>query len=410
MQRAILHVDLNNFYASVEIKLNPLLHGKDVAVTGSVENRHGIVLAKSESAKKLGVKTGMTIREALKLCPNLITVEAKHDKYLAYSALVKNIYRRYTNFIEPFGIDECWLDVTSSIKMFGSARKIAEEIRESVKKELGLTVSIGVSFNKVFAKLGSDYKKPDAVTIIDEENYKKIVWELPIDNLLFVGRSTALKLNKINVKTIGDLAILDRDFVVNKFGKWGRTLHEFALGQDNSLVNKDEEGDEIKSVGNSITSYRDLVCDDDVKIVFRILSESVSSRVINSNMGNAKTLAIFVRDSELNSITRQATLPYPTALPEDFEHLAFNLFKKFYPSNFMIRTLGVSVSGFTKNSEQITIFDGGREKFNKLNDAIGQIKDKYGNKSMVKGIVLKDKKLLKEDPEEEHVVHPIGHV
>ena len=410
MQRTILHVDLNNFYASVEIKLNPSLRGKDIAVTGSVEDRHGIILAKSEGAKKLGVKTGMTIKDALKLCPNLITVQANHDKYITYSKLVKNIYRRYTDYIEPFGIDECWLDVTSSIKMFGSGRKIADEIRRSVKRELGLTVSVGVSFNKVFAKLGSDYKKPDATTIIDEENFKKIVWNLPIEDLLFVGRSTAQKFHKINVNTIGDLARLDREFVLKKFGKMGETLHSFALGEECSPVNKDEEGDEIKSVGNSITSYRDLTTDDDVKIIFRILSESVSSRLINYKIGKAKTLSIFVRDSELNSFTRQRSFDIPSYLPEDFETLAFQLFKENVSNDFMIRTLGVSVSGFTKLNEQLSIFEDRRQKFDKLNTAISEIKSKYGNKTMVKGIVLKDKKLLKEDPEKEHTVHPEGSI
>ena len=210
--RVILHADLNNFYASVEMKLNPSLEGKFVGVCGNAENRHGIILAKSENAKKLGVKTGMTINEAKKLCPDLVLVEAKHSHYTAYSKLVKNIYREYTDKIESFGIDECWLDVTDSVKMFGSGEKIADILRERVKSELGLTISVGVSFNKVFAKLGSDLKKPDGTTVISTDNYKEKVWRLPVEDLLFVGKSTAQKLKKINVKTIGDLANIDQKY------------------------------------------------------------------------------------------------------------------------------------------------------------------------------------------------------
>lgn len=406
----ILHVDLNNFYASVEMKINPALKDKHVAVCGSVENRHGIILAKSEKAKKLGVKTGMVIRDALKLCPELILVEAKHDKYIAYSKLVKDIYRKFTDKIESFGIDECWLDVTSSIKMFGSGEEIAEEIRKRVKEELGLTVSIGVSFNKVFAKLGSDIKKPDAVTVISKENYKDIVWKLPVENLLFVGNSTKTKLNKINILTIGDLALADSDFISKKFGKWGQTLQIYARGEENSEVLLDNESSEIKSVGNSITSYRDLESFDDIKIVLTILSESVSARVIEYGLSKADTLTLFVRDSELVSFTRQTKLEYPSSLSEDYFNSAYALFIKNVKGKFSIRSLGVSVSGFNNFNEQLSFDSLNYDKKAKLNDAVTSIKHKYGNDSVLKGIVLKDKKFMREDPKSEHVVHPDGHL
>ena len=406
----ILHVDLNNFYASVEMKINPALKDKHVAVCGSVENRHGIILAKSEKAKKLGVKTGMVIRDALKLCPELILVEAKHDKYIAYSKLVKDIYRKFTDKIESFGIDECWLDVTSSIKMFGSGEEIAEEIRKRVKGELGLTVSIGVSFNKVFAKLGSDIKKPDAVTVISKENYKDIVWKLPVENLLFVGNSTKTKLNKINILTIGDLALADSDFLSKKFGKWGQTLQIYAKGEENSEVLLDNESSEIKSVGNSITSYRDLESFDDIKIVLTILSESVSARVIEYGLSKADTLTLFVRDSELVSFTRQTKLEYPSSLSEDYFNSAYALFIKNVKGKFSIRSLGVSVSGFNNFNEQLSFDSLNYDKKVKLNDAVTNIIHKYGNDSVLKGIVLKDKKFMREDPKSEHVVHPDGHL
>lgn len=406
--RTILHVDLNNFYASVERILNPELEGKFIGVCGSVENRHGIILAKSENAKKLGVKTGMVIKDALKLCPNLVLIEANHDNYIKYSKLVREIYRDYTDRIEAFGIDECWLDVTDSIKLFGSGEKIANEIRERVKKEYGLTVSVGVSFNKVFAKLGSDLKKPDATTVISVENFKEKVWGLPVSELLFVGKSTAEKLNKINVKTIGDLAKLDKDYIVKKFGKWGETLHDYALGNENSPVLKDDESDEIKSVGNSITCYRDLTTLEDVKIVLTVLAESVSARVIKHGLGRAETLSISIRDNNLKTISRQCKFYVPTNLPDDITNASYELFQKNYDFSYPVRTLGVSVSDFSGDVEQITVYEKEYDKKARLNTAINGIKDKYGNGSVLKGIVLKDKKFMREDPEGTHVVHPDG--
>ncbi len=405
MNRQILHIDLNNFYASVEMILNPELKDKYVAVCGSVENRHGIILAKSENAKKLGVKTGMVIRDALKLCPKLVLVEAKHDKYIAYSKLIRNIYRKYTDYIESFGIDECWLDVTHSVKMFGTAEKIANDIREEVKRESGLTVSVGVSFNKVFAKLGSDLKKPDATTVISEENYREKIWNLPVENLLFVGRSTQLKLNKINILTIGDLAQTDSQYLFKRFGKWGKVLHEYANGLDDAPVSKDHEGDEVKSVGNSMTTYRDLITDEDIKIILTVLSDSVSSRVIEHNLGKPKTLSIYVRDEFLESITRQCKFEYPTVLPEDFVSTAFKLFKENVKKGTCVRTLGISVSDFNHNEEQISFDDDKYAKKSKLNDTVSNIRNKYGNESVLKGILLKDKKFMRENSKEGHFLN-----
>lgn len=395
--RTILHVDLNNFYASVERALDPSLRDKNVGVCGNVENRHGIILAKSEGAKKLGVKTGMTIRDAQKLCPDIVFVEAHHKKYAAYSELCKDIYRRYTDYIEPFGIDECWLDVTSSVKLFGSGEKIANEIRSAVKNELNLTVSVGVSFNKVFAKLGSDLKKPDAVTVISPENFKEKIYPLPAGDLLFVGKSTADKLKKINVLTIGDLALLNEDYLLKKFGKAGRTLRTYALGEDDSPVLKDEQGEEIKSVGNSMTSYRDIVTAEDAAIVFTVLSESVSYRALKYGVGRANTLSVFMRNSNLECITRQVALPYPTLIAEDLKAAAMDLFIKNKSPYASYRTLGLSVSGFEKGAEQTSIFDADYEKKSKLSDAVRGIKTKYGNEGIVKGVVLKDKKFMREE-------------
>ena len=399
--RTVLHVDLNNFYASVETIIDPSLKGDFLGVTGNIESRHGVILAKSESAKKAGVKTGMTVHEALKICPELKLVEAKHDRYVKYSEIVRNIYRRYTDVIEPFGIDECWLDCTSTVKMFGGGEKIANDIRETVKRETGLTVSVGVSFNKVFAKLGSDMKKPDAVTVISPENFKEKVWGLPVENLLFVGKSTLEKLKKYNIATIGDLAAVDEKFLTDKFGKWGATLKIYAEGLDDTPVMKDNESDEIKSVGNSITSYRDLVNMEDAKLVFSVLAASVSRRLISYNVGKACGISVYVRDNELNSITRSARLPYPTVLEDDFCAAAEKLLENSYDFKKPIRTLGLTVSGFTEKSyEQLTVYD----KKLSLQLAVNAINEKYGKKSVMKGIVYKDKKLSGAEPSENGIV------
>ena len=222
-ERAILHSDLNSYYASVEMMLDPTLKGKAVAVCGSTENRHGIVLAKSELAKKAGVKTGMVNWEARQRCKDLIMVPPQYDQYLKYSKLTRSIYNRYTDMVEPFGMDECWLDITQS-KVYGSPMEVAEKIRTSVREELGMTVSIGVSFNKIFAKLGSDYKKPDAVTVISKENYRDVVFPLPAEDLLYVGPATKRKLNRLGVYTIGELAALPLPLLHSNFGKWGEVL------------------------------------------------------------------------------------------------------------------------------------------------------------------------------------------
>lgn len=237
--RTVLHSDLNNFYASVECLKNPRIRNFPVVVVGSIEDRHGIVLAKNMIAKNFGVKTGDVYWQAKQKCGNtLVEVPADFSTYINVSREVRKIYEDYADRIQAYGIDECWLDVTSSVKLFGGGRQIAEIIRERIKTELGLTVSIGVSWNKIFAKLGSDMKKPDAVTEITPENYKQVVWSLPVEDLLYVGRATQQKLNRIGIKTIGDLAQADEQRLINLLGKWGSYLHTFANGKDESPVAK----------------------------------------------------------------------------------------------------------------------------------------------------------------------------
>ena len=281
--RTILHSDMNSCYASVELLHRPYLRGKPMAVGGDPEARHGIVLAKDELAKKAGVKTGMALWEARQVCPDITFVPPRMDLYLRFSRLAREIYSEYSDRIEPFGIDESWIDVTESASYKGDGVQIAEEIRERMKTELGVTVSIGVSWNKIFAKFGSDYKKPDAVTVITPENYRKIVWQSPVEDLLYVGRATRRKLNNLGILTVGDLARMDPEILHSHFGKMGYILSVFARGEDQTPVSVQDYESPIKSIGNSTTTPRDLTTEEDVKIVTYVLSESVASRLRDDN-------------------------------------------------------------------------------------------------------------------------------
>lgn len=390
--RTILHSDLNNFYASVECLLNPALDGFPVVVCGKKEDRHGIVLAKNMLAKKAGIKTGMVLFEAQKLCPDLKCVDARHDMYLKYSKAVRKIYLEYTNQVEPFGIDEAWLDVTSSPKCGGDGYLIAEEIRKRVKEEIGLTVSIGVSFNKVFAKLGSDIKKPDAVTIINKDNYKSIVWKLPASDLLYVGRATKEKLQKLTIKTIGELATFSKPILISKLGKWGEVLQSYARGMDQDPVRDYNEHDEIKSIGNSITYYRDVKTDDDVYALLTLLSESVCSRMKNDGFKLARTVCMSVTGNNLITIMRMKKLDNPTCLSSEIADEAFSLFKKHFSWNSgLVRGLGVSVSDFT-DQEQIDfcVDNTKRQKKQQLENTIENLRDRFGRTIINKGIVYTD--------------------
>jgi len=397
--RTILHSDLNNFYASVEVLYHPEYASLPVVVCGRVEDRHGIVLAKNMLAKKAGVKTGMVLFEVKKLCPDVVCLEAHHDLYLKYSRAVRRIYNEYTDRVEPFGIDEAWLDVTSSPKFGGDGYLIAEDIRRRIKEEIGLTVSIGVSFNKVFAKLGSDLKKPDAVTLISRENYKEKVWGLPVSDLLYVGRATKKKLEMLNIKTIGELAgAMDR-IVISKLGKWGEVLLSYARGEDAAPVLKAGEHEPIKSVGNSITFYRDIKTDEDVYAILILLAESVSARMKEAGFSLARTLSLVVRSADLEFTLRTTKLGEPSNLSGDFADAAFELFKKnFSWSNSVVRMLGISVSDFC-NSMQLSMNSLGKnkDKLMKLEVAVEGVRRKYGRGIINRAIVCRDKHMQELD-------------
>ena len=318
MERVILHCDCNSFFASVETALNPSYRGVPMAVCGSQENRHGIVLAKNEEAKRYGIQTAETVFSAKKKCPSLVIASPHHGEYQRYSAMVNKIYADYTDLVEPFGIDESWLDVTASKRIFGSGEEIAELIRRRVKEEIGITVSIGVSFNKVFAKLGSDYKKPDAITVISRDNFKQIVFPLPASDLLFVGRRTAVELSKIGVRTIGELAATSRDMLRHKFGKMGDMLYDYANGLDDSPVGVSDE--HVKSISNGFTFKHDLVSREDCRIGIEFLCDEIGAKLRSQSL-KCNTVALTVKDTFLKSIQRQRPLPNSSDISREISAL-----------------------------------------------------------------------------------------
>lgn len=406
MKRCVLHIDCNKFYASVECLYRPELRDKPMAVGGDPENRHGIILTKNEIASKYGLTVGEPLWKARQKCPDLVVVPPNYPLYLRFSALARKIYEDYSEFIEPFGLDECWIDVTGSEK---SGEEIAHEIRKRVKSQLGITVSVGVSFNKVFAKLGSDYKKPDAVTVIDESNYKDIAWSLPCGDLLMVGRSAQKKLNAYGINTIGDLADTDVAVLKSLFGKNGEMLHSFANGTECSPVRHKDEISDVKSVGNSTTAPRDLVNDEDVKTVFRVLCESVSTRLREKGL-KGRVVTIYVRDKELSSFSRQMKIPANTDISTEIFYYAMKLFCTNYFWNKPIRSLGVSVSDFDVTYEQFdfekTVEN--REKQERLETAVDSLRRRFGNYCIGRACQLKDTELSKFNPHEEHIIHPVG--
>lgn len=405
--RKILHSDLNNFYASVECLLNPELREFPVVVCGKVSDRHGVVLAKNMIAKKAGIKTGMVLYQAYNLCPNLKAVEAHHDLYNKYSKAVKDIYREYTDRVESFGIDEAWIDITNCHKHGGDAFKIAEEIRNRVKTEIGLTVSIGVSFNKIFAKLASDIKKPDATTVIDKQNYKQIVWPMPVEDLLYVGRATKDKLNTLTIKTIGDLANFNKAILRTKLGKWGEVLHDYANGLDTDIVHTHAEMDDIKSVGNSLTFYRDLKCDTDIQALLILLAESVCTRMLNYGYKMARTVHLTIITNNLQHITRMSKI-CPTNLAADISNKAFEMFKKHFAwGNCLVRGLGISLSDFVEE-EQLSLDSEcmQKQRNKKLQDAVETLRNRFGRNIINKAIVYTDERMSKLNIMEEHVIKP----
>ena len=406
MERIVLHSDCNSFYASVECLKHPELRSKAVAVGGDVEQRHGIILAKNQRAKRFGVQTGEPIWQARNKCPDLVVVPPVFEDYMKFSHFAREIYSDYTDCVESFGLDEAWLDVTGA-----DGVAIAEKISRRIKFELGITVSIGVSFNKVFAKLGSDYRKPDAITVITKDNFKDIVWPLPVTDLLCVGKATGEKLRGLGISTIGQLARADRRALNLRLGKNGDMLSFFANGLDSSPVARYDKLQMVKSVGNSSTLPRDLTCLQDAARVLYVLGDSVGRRLREQGL-LGRCVTVSMRTNELWSFTRQTVLERPTDLTDEIVRTGIELVRKNYDWRSPMRSIGIKVSDLTDIMQGVQtnffVDEVHRVKMEKLQEVSDRLKDRFGNKCIQPASLLADTELTGFDPKQDHVIHPVG--
>lgn len=415
--RIILHADCNCFYASVEMLHHPELAGRPLAVGGDPEARHGIVLTANYIAKRQGVKTGQALWEARKACPSVVFVPPRMDLYIRFSRMAREIYRDYSDKVESFGLDECWIDITDTCGVIGDHTKTirngalaAEEISRRVKLELGITVSIGVSWNKIYAKLGSDYKKPDAITVFDRENYRSYIWPLPASDLLYVGRQTKKKLRTYGIRTIGQLAEADPAFLYNWFGKMGLVLSMFARGDDQTPVSPIGTETEVKSIGNSTTTPRDLVNDEDVKLVLYLLSESVAARLRENGL-EGWVVDVSVRNSDLFCRHRQRKLQAPTNISSEIEAAAMDIFRELYRWDKPVRSIGVSVSTLQPEGmpRQMSLFidERQRDKMLRADKMADRIRQRFGFQAVQRGIMREDTYLSSLDAAaDDHMIHP----
>ena len=390
--RVILHCDMNSFFASVELLDYPELRDRPVAVCGDPERRHGIILAKNEPAKRYGVVTAETIWQAIRKCPDLYLLAPHYDKYEHCFHLINKIYAEYTDQVEPFSIDESWLDVTTSQKLFGDGIAIANEIRTRVKSELGLTLSAGVSFNKFFAKMGSEYKKPDATTLISRENFKELLWPLPINEMFMVGFATADKLRDVGIAKIGDLANADENMLVNLLGKQGSVLRGYANGLDDSPVSKINARHQVKSVGNGITFRRNLQNENDILTALTGLADTVASRLRVYGL-KASGVKLDIRDPEFNDISRQKQLPHPSNLAKDLKESALELMAAVWKKGKPIRLITLTAINLTDKmpDTQLSFFDTPeespeyQERNESIEKAMDDIREKFGAASIAFG-------------------------
>lgn len=387
----------------------PEIRDKPVIVCGDIEARHGIVLAKNYPAKALGVKTGEAIWEAKQKCPGLVLVRANFSKYLQFSRMARHIYADYTNLIEPFGIDEAWLDVTGTEKLFGTGPEIADTIRQRLQDELGLTGSVGVSWNKIFAKLGSDMKKQNATTVLTEDNFRQTVWPLPVGELLYVGSSTRRKLVNRAIFTIGELANRDINDLKLLLGVWGETLWHFANGLDSAPVRLMGEESIVKSVGNSTTTHRDLINNEDVKLIIYVLSESVAARLRKHGF-KCRTISVSMRSNDLYSFEKQGKLVVPSYTSGDIADKAMDLFKANYKWDKPIRSIGVRGTDLVTADThlQIDLFSPiNSEKADSLENTIDNLRQRFGHYCIQRCVMMLDLQLTGFNPKDDHVIHPV---
>ena len=409
--RTILHVDANSFYASCECLYRPSIREKPVAVCGDPEARHGIVLTKNQHAKKYGVQTGEAIWQAKQKCPSLVVVPPDYPLYLHMSRRMHEIFGQYSDKVESFGLDESWVEISADDMDVRKGQLVADEIRHRIHRTLGITVSVGVADNKVMAKLGSDYKKPDATTVLPPDLYEQIVWPLPVSDLLYVGPATTRKLARIGVCTIGQLANLDESLLVHKFGKIGYMLKAFALGLDTSPVKPIEVSLPIKSVGNSTTPPHDIENMTDVKELVYLLAESVATRLRENNF-KARCISVSARTTELVSSSCQTTLSQSTCLAKEIAETALRLFEQQFRFGFPFRSMGINCSQLSPLDApvQVDMFgeDERRVKQEQLERSIDGLRSRFGHQVIRRGIVLSDLSYSEINPKEEHIIHPVG--
>lgn len=389
MENGILHIDMNNFYASVETLYHPEYREVPMAVAGDKESRHGIILAKNMLAKQAGVQTAEAIWQAKKKCPQLVLCKPHHKRYEEFSRRAKAIYSEYTDLVESFGLDECWLDVYGSERLFGTGEEIAETIRARVKRELGLTVSIGVSFNKAFAKLGSDYKKPDAITVFGQAEMRSIIWKMPCEALLFVGPSTEKTLKKYGLFTIGDLAAMDLPAMRKLLGRSGETLWKYANGLDDSPVASLQHHEEAKSVGHSVTLPRDLTTEDEVRATLLRLSEAVAADLRRQNL-KAGEVQLSIRSNRFEELQRQCRLEPPACDSQSIYHMVLELYHRENP-HWAVRLLGVRAGKLVpKDAGQVSFFEQNHdaERREQLEQAVDVLRGRFGKQSVSRALTM----------------------
>ena len=411
MDRVILHCDANSYYASVECLYTPEIRQKPVAVGGSVEARHGIILTKNTLAKQCGVRTGEAIWQAREKCPDLVCVPPDFPLYTRFSSKMRRIYEQYSSRVEAFGLDESWIDLTNPGLTFADGARIADEIRCRIREELGITVSIGVADNKILAKLGSDMKKPDAVTVLPPDSFREKIWDLQVQELLYVGPRTAHKLAQLGVTTIGQLAVCDDGVLHGLLGKNGLMLKAFANGQDRSPVMPLDHHRCVKSIGNSTTPPHDLKTRDDARCIYYLLAESVAARLRQGGF-RTRCISISARTPDLITRSHQIALGRATNLTDEIAGAAMALFEERFAQALPYRSVGLCCSMLAPDNEPIQLdFMGDETKrihMEQLERSIDSLRSRYGHQIVQRGVVLQDRGYADINPVEEHAVHPMN--
>jgi len=410
-ERIIFHIDINHCYAQIEEMMYPALRSVSMAVGGHEETRHGIILTKNDLAKAKGIRTGESLRDAYEKDPDLLIIPPHYEEYIYYTNKVKEIYQDYSDHVESFGLDEAWIDYTDSRKLFGEPEKVCREIVNRVETELGLKVSAGVSWNKIFAKLGSDRKKKDGPCMITRENYQKIVWPLPVQDLLYVGPATYEKLHRREIRTIGDLAHYPVAHLQNAMGMAGVMIHAFANGVDTSPVAETNEVNIPKSVGNSMTLIHDVHSLEELRPVYYVLCEAVASRLREQGL-EGSVISVSLRSAGLDWYGCERKLDQKTNISDEIFAAVMSLACR-YDFQIPLRACGVTVGHLAEDRKvrQMNLFvnETAREKARKADVALDQIRERYGFYAVRRASTLLDRPLTEFNAKDDHVIHPIGY-